>query len=484
MLGLWHAAFDPERGMSPTEDSRLGRVLMTLSKKSRSWRQLVLNLGLGASLSLGGQSVWAEGPTSNRYTATVLAIQQAEPAVVNIEGNKPAAPSGGNEGQLVNGMGAGVIVDSRGYILTNQHVVQDVSKIEVTLHDGTQLIGRLIDRDAETDLALIKVEPKRKLPVIRCGTSSDLMRGEHVIAIGNPYGYHHSVTEGIISALHRDIPVNGVQEYPDLIQTDASINPGNSGGPLLNSDGEMIGINAAVRIGAQGIGFAIPVDRAIDIAARMVANYRRNRIEGSLEVETVYAKGESRLKIVSTSGNKDLGRGDIVTKINGQVIKNRLDYELAMIDVAPNGEIELEYSKDGVASKTKLASRSSQGSRTQLVSNSSSKVTAATSAEATYNLIGLRLEVADAAKVRAIDASYKGGLRVISVKPNSPAFNAQIKPGDVLVGLLDWQTPNWEDLAYILNSNELKESASPKFHIMRGSELFWGNFEIGTRRIR
>ncbi|MDX1926896.1 MAG: trypsin-like peptidase domain-containing protein [Pirellulaceae bacterium] len=457
---------------------------MTLSKKSRSWRQLVLNLGLGTSLSLSGQTVWAEGPTSNRYTATVLAIQQAEPAVVNIEGNKPAAPSGGNEGQLVNGMGAGVIVDSRGYILTNQHVVQDVSKIEVTLHDGTQLVGRLIDRDAETDLALIKVDPKRKLPVIRCGTSSDLMRGEHVIAIGNPYGYHHSVTEGIISALHRDIPVNGVQEYPDLIQTDASINPGNSGGPLLNSDGEMIGINAAVRIGAQGIGFAIPVDRAIDIAARMVANHRRNRIEGSIEVETVYANGESRLKIVSASGNKDLGHGDIVTKINGQAIKNRLDYELAMIDVAPNGEIELEYSKDGVTSKTKLVSRSSQGSRTQLVSSSSSKVTAATSADAAYNLIGVRLEVADASKVRAIDASYKGGLKVVSVKPNSPAFNAQIKPGDVLVGLLDWQTPNWDDLAYIFNSNELKESASPKFHIMRGRELFWGNFDIGTRRTR
>jgi serine protease Do len=484
VLGLWHVAFDPERGMFPTEDSRLGRVLMTLSKKSRSWRQLVLNLGLGTSLSLSGQTVWAEGPTSNRYTATVLAIQQAEPAVVNIEGNKPAAPSGGNEGQLVNGMGAGVIVDSRGYILTNQHVVQDVSKIEVTLHDGTQLVGRLIDRDAETDLALIKVDPKRKLPVIRCGTSSDLMRGEHVIAIGNPYGYHHSVTEGIISALHRDIPVNGVQEYPDLIQTDASINPGNSGGPLLNSDGEMIGINAAVRIGAQGIGFAIPVDRAIDIAARMVANYRRNRIEGTIEVETVYSDGESCLKIVSASGNKDLGRGDIVTKINGQVIKNRLDYELAMIDVAPNGEIELEYSKDGVTSKTKLVSRSSQGTRTQLVSSSSSKVTAATSADAAYNLIGLRLEVADASKVRAIDASYKGGLKVVSVKPNSPASNAQIKPGDVLVGLLDWQTPNWDDLAYIFNSNELKESASPKFHIMRGRELFWGNFDIGTRRTR
>ncbi len=492
MLGLWHAAFDPERGMFPTEDSRLGRVLMTLSKKSRSWRLLVLNLGLGTSLSLSGQTVWAEGPTSTRYTATVRAIQQAEPAVVNIEGNKPAAPSGGNEGQLVNGMGAGVIIDSRGYILTNQHVVQDVSKIEVTLHDGTQLVGRLIDRDADTDLALIKVDPKRKLPVVRCGTSSDLMRGEHVIAIGNPYGYHHSVTEGIISALHRDIPVNGVQEYPDLIQTDASINPGNSGGPLLNSDGEMVGINAAVRIGAQGIGFAIPVDRAIEIAARMVSSHRRNRFDSVIEVETVYANGQSRLKIVSASGNKDLSRGDIVTKMNGQAIRNRLDYELAMVDVTPNTEVELEFLKDGVASTTKLASRSSQGgsqggsqgSRNQLVSSSTTKVSATTSADAAYNLIGLRLELADASKVRAIDASYKGGLKVVSVKPNSPAFNAQIKPGDVLVGLLDWQTPNWDDLAYIFNSTELKESASPKFHIMRGRELFWGNFDIAARRAR
>lgn len=484
MLGLWHVVFDPERPMFPTEDSRLGRVLMTLSKRSRSWRRLVLNLGFGIGLSLTGQSVWADGPSSVRYSATVLAIQQAEPAVVNIEGNKPAAPSAGNEGQLVNGMGAGVIIDSRGYILTNQHVVQDVAKIEVTLHDGTQLVGRLIDRDEETDLALIKVDSKRKLPVIRCGTSSDLMRGEHVIAIGNPYGYHHSVTEGIVSALHRDIPVNGTQEYPDLIQTDASINPGNSGGPLLNSEGEMIGINAAVRIGAQGIGFAIPVDRAIEIAARMVVNHRRSKLDGSPEVETVYADGESRLRIVSASGNKDLGRGDIVTKMNGQAVKNRLEYELSIFDVPQNSEVELEFLRGGVAKTTKLVSRHSQSGRNQLVSNSVSKVTGSTSADGAYNLIGMRLEQADAAKVRAIDGNYKGGLKVVAVRPNSPAFHAQVKTGDVLVGLLDWQTPNWEDLAYILNSTELQESTSPKFHIMRGRELFWGNFEIASRQTR
>ncbi len=469
--------------MFPTEDSRLGRVLMTLSKKSRSWRRMVLQLGLGTGLSLCGFVAVAETPGSMRYTATVLAIQHAEPAVVNIEGNKPATSSSGNEGQLVNGMGAGVIIDSRGYILTNQHVVQDVAKIEVTLHDGTQLIGRLIDRDPETDLALIKVNAgSKKLPVIRCGTSSDLMRGEPVIAIGNPYGYHHTVTEGIISALHRDIPVNGVQEYPDLIQTDASINPGNSGGPLLNSDGEMIGINAAVRIGAQGIGFAIPVDRAVDIAARMVAEHRATKLEQDIEVETIYTDGKSRLKIVSSSGNKVLGRGDVVTKINGQAVKNRLEFELALVDLTPSTDIEVEYLRGGVAATTKLASRSSSAVRTQLVSSTSSKVTSATSAEAAYNLLGLRLEVADASKVRAIDANYKGGLRVTAVRPSSPAHQAQIKTGDVLVGLLDWQTPNWDDLAYILNSAELKDSASPKFHIMRGRELFWGNLDPIARR--
>ncbi len=457
---------------------------MTLSKKSRSWRRLVLQLGLGTTLSLSGTSVWAQASGSMRFTATVLAIKEAEPAVVNIEGNKPANPSSGNDGQLVNGMGAGVIVDPRGYILTNQHVVQDVAKIEVTLHDGTQLIGRLIDRDAETDLALIKVDTKRRLPVIKCGTSSDLMRGEPVIAIGNPYGYHHTVTEGIISALHRDIPVNGVQEYPDLIQTDASINPGNSGGPLLNSDGQMIGINAAVRIGAQGIGFAIPVDRATEIAARMIAAHRATRLESAPEVETVYEEGSSKLRVVSPNGNKSLDRGDIVTKLNGQAIKNRLQYELALIDVASNSEVELEYERGSVAGTAKLLCRSNSGSRAQLVSSSASKVTSSSSSDAIYNLIGLRLELADAAKVRAVDSNYKGGLRVTSVRSNSPAFYAQIKPGDVLVGLLEWQTPNWEDLAYILNSSELKSSTSPKFHIMRGRELFWGNFDLEPRRSR
>lgn len=454
---------------------------MKLSKKRRSWRWQLVQLGLAAGFAFSSQPLMAAEPTSLRHTATVLAIQQAEPAVVNIEGNKQASNSG--DGTLVNGMGAGVIIDSRGYILTNQHVVQDVSRIEVTLHDGSKHVGRLIDRDPNTDLALIKLDTKRSFPVIRCGTSSDLLRGEPVIAIGNPYGYHHTVTQGIISALHRNIPVNGTQDYPDLIQTDASINPGNSGGPLLNAEGLMIGINAAVRIGAQGIGFAIPVDRAIDIAAQMIADHRLPKVENPLAVETIHTEGRSAIRVVSAPGRKDVGRGDLIQSVNGRSVSNRLEYELALMDLAPSSDFKIEILRDGVSATAQLRTGGAK-TRNQLVSATSTDVSVDSAADVAYNLFGLRLEIANPSVVRAVDSNYKGGLRVTSVRPNSPAFVAQIKTGDILVGLLEWQTINWGDLAYIFNRSEFKQSTAPKFHIVRGTELFWGNLELSKSRVK
>ena len=151
-------------------------------------------------------------------------------------------------------MGTGVVVDPRGYIVTNYHVVEGVRQINVTLASGEAHIARLVSHDPETDLAIIKIPTKVAMPLISIGRSDDLMVGEEVIAIGNAYGYEHTHTRGIISALHRTVKVTDSQYYRDLIQTDASINPGNSGGPLLNVDGQMIGINVAVRVGAQGIG--------------------------------------------------------------------------------------------------------------------------------------------------------------------------------------------------------------------------------------
>lgn len=424
---------------------------------------------------------------SLRTTPVVRAIQAAEPAVVNIEGNKPAKAGGnasGAEAPAVNGMGAGVIIDPRGYILTNQHVVQDVRRIDVTMHDGRQMTARLIGRDPNTDLALIKVETEQPLPVIRFGTSSDLMRGERVIAIGNPFGYHHTVTEGIISALHRDIPVNGVQEYPDLIQTDASINPGNSGGPLLNVDGLMIGVNAAVRIGAQGIGFAIPIDRALEVASEMIAQHRQN---ASLEigVKTEYADGKSHLRVVRCETDK-FKHSDIIREVDGQSIQNRLEYELALLGMPSDREIPITVEREG----NLLAMQASLRSHYQVAQGQTKSNFRLASAngepiqDRLYHQLGLRLEVAVKSRVQSVDSTYQGGMVVVSVRSDSPAQRAPIQKGDILVGLLGWQTTCWNDLSFIVNSDEFKTQSTPEFRIMRNGKVFYGNLELRQSNIR
>lgn len=422
----------------------------------------------------------AEPPVSARHTDTVRAIQAAEAAVVNIEGNKPSGKAAG-EVQQVNGMGSGVIIDARGYILTNQHVVQDVTRIEVTLHDGSKFIGRLIDHDPSTDLALVKIEAApREVPVIRFGTSSDLMRGEKVVAIGNPFGYQHTVTEGIISALHRNIPVNGVQEYEDLIQTDASINPGNSGGPLVNIDGDMIGLNAAVRVGAQGIGFAIPVDKALEVAANLISAHRKYAIEVPFEVRTTMNDGtpEVRVNKVRATAQNALSvlDGDCIKRVCNRPVHNRLQYELALLDQPPSAAIEVEYERGGQLRRESVAPTSRTNSSVSLVSARTSDHN-----NFAWNVLGVRLKAAEAQQIIQIDPSYKGGLVITAVREKSPAEAAQLRPGDVLVGLLEWQTPNWKDFEWILNREEMTDSQKPKFRIIRGKGVFYGTFDLSKQ---
>ena len=424
----------------------------------------------------------AETPLSARHTDTVRAIQAAEPAVVNIEGNKPSGKAAG-EAQLVNGMGSGVIIDSRGYVLTNQHVVQDVTRIEVTLHDGSKYIGRLIDHDPSTDLALIKIDAPRSVPVITFGTSSDLMRGEKVVAIGNPFGYQHTVTEGIISALHRDIPVNGVQEYQDLIQTDASINPGNSGGPLVNIDGEMIGLNAAVRVGAQGIGFAIPVNKALEVAASLIAAHRKHGIDVPFDVRTTTSQGHTELRVhkvrASQSSSASVSDGDRLTRIGDRVVHNRLEYELALLEQPLGTTLEMEFQRAGQTRLERIETIARVGSGVSLVS--------ARNVDNSYSwsVLGLRLKQADVQQVKQVDASYNGGLVVVAVRDQSPAFHAQLRPGDVLVGLMEWQTPNFKDLDWVFfESDDFKNTSKPKFRIIRGKSVFYGTFEVNKQVAR
>ena len=231
--------------------------------------------------ALGLLSDGTRAGSDSRRTAVVEAVEKVQRCVVSISSEKKAAshsrwPFSAEENQhpRVSGMGSGVLIDGRGYILTNHHVVDKVQGIEVQLFDGTTYPARVLQYDPIMDLAVLKVDADRPLAAIEIGTSSDLMVGETVITIGNAFGYENTVSVGIISALHRDVTLSDDQVYRNLVQTDACINPGNSGGPLINVDGQLIGINVAVRAGAQGIGFALPIDEVKRVATEMLSTRR------------------------------------------------------------------------------------------------------------------------------------------------------------------------------------------------------------------
>jgi serine protease Do len=396
-----------------------------------------------------------------RRTEMVRAVEKARPSVVNLRGQKTVREDGA-AAREVNGMGTGVVIDPRGYIITNNHVVEGVRRIEVTLHDGTMLLARVISADPKTDLALIKVDHDEKFPMIRVGTSSDLMIAEPVVAMGNAYGYEHTVTRGIISALHRTVQVSDAQQYDDLIQTDASINPGNSGGPLLNVDGEMIGVNVAVRAGAQGIGFAIPADNAMAVAARLMSIERLDRNWHGVIGKPVESGGKHRLvvdKVVDSSpaASGDLKPGDVITSMG--------DVERALLGRKAGEEVPVVVQRGG--------------KRVELSLVLAVKGRGATGPdERVWDTLGMKLAAISTRDLREQLNKYRGGLRVVDVKPDGPARKQGIRTGDILVGMHVWETISLDNVEYILNRPEISEIVPVKFYIVRNGETLIGRLPI------
>jgi serine protease Do len=416
-----------------------------------------------------------------RNSPIVKAVHDAEPSVVNIHGRKNVRAENASYGtpdavRQVNGMGTGIVIDPRGYILTNYHVVEGVSNIQVSLADGKNAIARLISHDPKTDLAVIRIDTKDPLPVIHFGTSCDLMKGEPVIAIGNAYGYEHTVTRGIISALHRNVQVSDDQKYNDLIQSDASINPGNSGGPLLNIDGEVIGLNVAVRVGAQGIGFAIPIDEALEIASRLMSTERLEQTTHGIVGKTISEPGQTRFVTTSVraetpAGKAGLKAGDVVTAIDGRKVERTLDVELALLGARSSQELEIEVLRDTQPVSLQLAI--SPLSRT-----ASAKPVVA---DRSWTALGLKLSVMDQTEFGRLNTRYRGGLTVLDVRPGSPAALQGIRRGDVLVGMHVWETISLENIAYILERDDLSKLDSVVFYIVRGSDTLYGHMRLAAR---
>ena len=404
-----------------------------------------------------------------RRTPIVRAVQSSRPSIVNIYGHKTVRETAATDRE-VNGMGTGIVIDERGYIITNQHVIAGVRRIRVTLDDRTTLAARLVAQDMPNDLAILKVQSRKKLPVIHTGTSSDLMTGETVIAIGNAYGYEHTVTRGIISSLHRRVQVSDTQSYGDLIQVDAAINQGNSGGPLLNIDGEMIGINVAVRAGAQGIGFAIPIDKAMDVAAKLMSVERISHIWHGVTPALVKGKPGKGLVVKTVAANSPAAKGtlrakDVITKVGDAPVERALDLERALLDRRAGEEVALQVRRGGETVSLSIV----------IAATPKSKITPE---NRNWGLLGLKLVAVDPTLVRQKTSRYRGGLRVDAVRPASAAWRQGIRKGDILVGMHVWETVSLENVDYILNRPDFRDLAPVKFYILRGAKTLFGHLPV------
>src|SRR5262249_53583932 len=296
-------------------------------------------------------------PGNPRRSPAVEVVERVKGSVVNIHSERTVGDARDFDRRLdvsptqhrVNGMGTGIVIDPRGYLVTNHHVVDEVQSLRVRLHDGTTLPARVFARDADADLAILKIDPPRPLPVIPLGTASDLMLAEPVIAIGNAFGYEHTVTTGIVSALKRDVTLNKEISYKSLIQTSAGINPGNSGGPLLNVYGELIGVNVAIRAGAQNIAFALPIDNVLKVTAEMISARRRTGRTPGLALRAATDPSNTpvrrwavvdRVDPASPAEAAGLKAGDVVERVGDVPIKCAMDVERAFLEQPAGGKIE------------------------------------------------------------------------------------------------------------------------------------------------
>ncbi len=338
---------------------------------------LAAGLIAAAAPALAGETFFS------RHTPVVQAVQKVSAAVVNISSEYevqnrvnpffhfPADPffreffdhrggRGYESRRKLTSLGSGVIIDGRrGLILTNEHVVVKIGTITVILNEGREFQADLVGADPRTDLAVLRIDAQETLPAIAMGNSDDLMIGETVIAIGNPFGFSNTVTTGVVSAVNRSVRAENKELY-DLIQTDASINPGNSGGPLLNINGELIGINTAIYAKAEGINFAIPVSRARKIVNDLIAYGEVKHAWIGVTLQNIDRHLALYLNLPDNGGvvvrhvmpdspaaAAGVREGDILTAMDARPVSTVTDFEMKMRTVTAGETLSLTLVRDG-----------------------------------------------------------------------------------------------------------------------------------------
>ena len=372
-------------------------------------------------------------------------------------------------------LGSGFIISKDGYIVTNHHVIRDADQIKVILHDKQEYDAQIVGTDPMTDLALIKVAADDLQP-LKFGRSGEALIGSWVVAIGSPFGLEQTVTAGIISAKGR---ILGSGPYDDFIQTDASINPGNSGGPLLNMDGEVIGINTAIVRSGQGIGFAIPSDLATGIIEQLIDTQQVSRGWMGVAIQNVTPELAEYYGIKHTGGvyvtkvyegnpahEAGIEAGDVIFSINGVKIDTSRDLTITIANLKVDETVDVKIIRDGKEKtvKVKLGKRPDQDPETLASLDE-------------FDGFGFKFQEMDPATAQHL--GYPAGIKglvVTEIKPDSPAQSSGVRAGDLLMELNRQRISSLKEYNTLLDRIETGRTAQMLFR--RGSShVFVVRFE-------
>ncbi|MBZ0156262.1 MAG: DegQ family serine endoprotease [Alphaproteobacteria bacterium] len=372
-------------------------------------------------------------------------------------------------------LGSGFIFDKSGFIITNNHVVEKADEIKVKLADGREFTAKVVGRDPKTDLALIKISSLFKdLPTLPLGDSEKMRVGDWVLSIGNPFGLEHTVTQGIVSAKGRVI---GSGPYDNFIQTDAPINPGNSGGPLVNLNGEVIGINTAIIASGQGIGFAIPSDMAKTVISqikekgKVVRGWIGVSIQ-SLTPELAQSLGLKQMEgalvgDVVPGGPADaagIKRGDVIVSFNGKPVKNVSALSRAVAETGVGQTVETRVVREGKELPLRITVQ-------EMTEERMSSRAFLPRSELGITVENITPHIADQLRIRD-----RNGVVVIEVEPGSPADSAGIQPGDIIKEVNRTPVKNLDE--YHGAMAKTKKGAPVLFLIRRGEQTFYLSIRI------
>ena len=390
-------------------------------------------------------------PTTGTFAPLV---KEAAPAVVSIQSERTAKASAGMQGlpfffgqprggempeRKQRGMGSGVIVTDDGYILTNHHVIADADEVTVVLGDDREFEAKVIGSDSKTDIAVVKIDAYN-LPTLPLGNSDAVEVGDIVLAMGNPFGVGQTVTQGIVGATSRAFGITGQGGYEDFIQTDAAINPGNSGGALVNTHGQLIGINTAIMSrsgGNDGVGFAVPVNLAHQIMTQLVENGRVVRGYMGVGIQDVRPAMSQSLKLPDAKGavvTKVEADGpaaeagfkpyDVIRSVNGRKVDDARELRLGVASTAPGETVEVTVIRDGEEKALEITLGEFPGEEEPVRASNDSEETP----KLGVSVEALTPEIAESI---GADPTLKGVV-IAKVEPGSPAAEAGLRRGDVI----------------------------------------------------